>query len=164
MALAPAFALQRATTSPPMNPMLSVEDLCEVRPRQLFIQDIHRTLRKNARRERKVLVDETVERNKGGNGRKYREQPIENNSSRDGQQVIFVHLPIHPPENSAPVGPKEEPGRTDARSNGRRGRVTRNKRIFLRRVASRPCRRAAAVSLVHVVVCRPQHCYSRQPG
>ena len=77
-----------------------------------------RTLRKNACRERKALVDrrrighETIKRNKGGNGGKYCEQPIEDDPSCDGQQAIFVHLLIHSPENSAPVGPKEEPGRT----------------------------------------------------
>src|ERR1700689_2533050 len=100
MALAPAFALQRATRRPPMNPTLSAEVLCEVSRVSCSFRIFSAPWGRTPVASEKALVDgrrigqETVKRNKGGNGRKYCEQPIENDPSRDGQQAIFVHLLI----------------------------------------------------------------------
>ena len=124
-----------------MNLTLSAEVLCEVSRVSCSSRIFNAPWGRTPVASEKAFVDgrrighETVKRNKGGNGRKYREQPIENDPSRDGQQAIFVHLLIHPPENTAPVGPKEKPGRTDAKSNRRSGQVIRSNRISLRPVA-----------------------------
>ena len=92
---------------------------------QLFVQDIQGALGKNASRERKPLVDrrrighQTVKRNKGGNRGKHREKAIENYPGRHRQQPIVVHLLVHPPKNSPPIGSEEKPGRPGVRRNDR---------------------------------------------
>jgi hypothetical protein len=118
---------------------------------QLFIQDIQGALRKNASRERKALMDgrrishETVERNKRGNSRKHREQPIKNHPGCHGQQPIIVHLLIHAPKSGAPVGSEENPGRTGVRRSGC-GMSCRKWMCWLEQTARRVIRRAAEVA------------------
>src|SRR6202044_1409181 len=122
-ALAPAFALHRATKRPPINPTLSAEVLCEVSRVSCSFR-IFRAPWGRTPAERKAIMDgrrishEAVERNKRGNSGKHREQPIKHHPGSHGQQSIVVHLLIHAPKSGAPVGSEKNPGRTGVRRSG----------------------------------------------
>src|SRR5271170_2407108 len=72
---------------------------------------------------------ETVERNKGCNRRKQCEEAIEDDTRRDGEQTIVVHLFVNAAKDGLPVSPEISPGGP--------GRSTHNTRVLLRDVAKR---------------------------
>ena len=90
--------------------------------------------------DRRSVGDETVQRDERRDGRKDREQRIEDNPGRDGEQTIVIGGRVNAPENVLPAGPGNLPRSGRAASPPRllRPPLLFNNRLIVLEVLLRP--------------------------